>query len=488
MSLCGALVQVLPELRAILSTAQGAQLREILRAVPHLHAAMRTDQVEDTLVPLLLRGLAQPDTRLQEEVLAAFKAPLQKVGGACVHAKVLPELMKACLRTKSGAVRAAALAILADMAPRLTEAESGGVVKALARVVSVDKSAATLQNAVKVANAIAKAKSPEYGVQLVLPLLAPLLATSSLPPHLFRDILAAVRGMLTRIEQARASSGSIAAVANGAAATASAGTVSWDDAPAVPAATSADGGVPAMGLGMASGPGEDSWASIFGAASNESAGHSASSSPSSLRSGPAAGGAVAGGAASRSHAGSATGCALPGGSAAAVQPLHRGNNGAAHTQGAASFAAYDAPAKQVPMNAAKPKLRVPVGSSAQSRQSSAGHNAAQDTLAGLSLGAASQSNGASARPMFPAPPKAGSKDPFAELCMTQGPPNLGHQNGQSASRNANAASPADNPWQDDWGPDAGSGLEWASARPQDTAKQRAKGDGGSGWNDWDPFM
>lgn len=64
-------MQVLPELKGILISAQGAQMLEILRAMPQLQRAMRTDQVEDTLVPMLLRGLVQGDTRLQEEVRAA---------------------------------------------------------------------------------------------------------------------------------------------------------------------------------------------------------------------------------------------------------------------------------------------------------------------------------------------------------------------------------------------------------------------------------
>ena len=67
-------VQVLPELKGILISAQGAQMLEILRAMPQLQRAMRTDQVEDTLVPMLLRGLAQGDTRLQEEVRAPAPA------------------------------------------------------------------------------------------------------------------------------------------------------------------------------------------------------------------------------------------------------------------------------------------------------------------------------------------------------------------------------------------------------------------------------
>jgi hypothetical protein len=68
-------VQVLPELKGIFTTAQGTQLMEILRAMPNLQHAMRTDQIEDTLVPMLLRGLSQGDTRLQEEVCSPLHWP-----------------------------------------------------------------------------------------------------------------------------------------------------------------------------------------------------------------------------------------------------------------------------------------------------------------------------------------------------------------------------------------------------------------------------
>lgn len=61
-------VQVLPELKGILSSASGAQVTQILRAVPDLQQAMRVDQVEDTLIPVMLKALGDGDTRLQEEV------------------------------------------------------------------------------------------------------------------------------------------------------------------------------------------------------------------------------------------------------------------------------------------------------------------------------------------------------------------------------------------------------------------------------------
>lgn len=64
----GVTVQVLPELKGILSSASGTQVTQVLRAVPDLQQAMRVDQVEDTLIPVMLKALGAGDTRLQEEV------------------------------------------------------------------------------------------------------------------------------------------------------------------------------------------------------------------------------------------------------------------------------------------------------------------------------------------------------------------------------------------------------------------------------------
>jgi hypothetical protein len=59
---------VLPELKGILAIANPQQLLEILRAVPSLQAAMRVDQIEDTIIPMMVKSMADGDTRMQEEV------------------------------------------------------------------------------------------------------------------------------------------------------------------------------------------------------------------------------------------------------------------------------------------------------------------------------------------------------------------------------------------------------------------------------------
>lgn len=61
-------MQVLPELKGILASASGPQVTQVLHAVPDLQQAMRADQVEDVLMPVMLKALGEGDTRLQEEV------------------------------------------------------------------------------------------------------------------------------------------------------------------------------------------------------------------------------------------------------------------------------------------------------------------------------------------------------------------------------------------------------------------------------------
>ena len=64
--------------------------------------------------------------------------------------QVLPELMKACMRTKSGAVRCGALGIIVKVAERLTEQESTALIRMLAKITAVDKTPATLKQTLAV--------------------------------------------------------------------------------------------------------------------------------------------------------------------------------------------------------------------------------------------------------------------------------------------------------------------------------------------------
>lgn len=143
-------MQVLPELRGILETASGPQLLRVLGAVPDLQAAMRVEQIEEVLMPLLLKGLAGGDTRVQEEVLAALKEPLQRVRAECIHKRVLPQLLKSCVDTKSASVRAAVLQTLAGVAPRLTEQESDVCARMIKHLTAHEASDSTLSYVLEV--------------------------------------------------------------------------------------------------------------------------------------------------------------------------------------------------------------------------------------------------------------------------------------------------------------------------------------------------
>ena len=51
-----------------MQVAQGAQLIEIIHVLPKLQDLMRSDHVEDTIVPMLMQALERGDNVLQEEV------------------------------------------------------------------------------------------------------------------------------------------------------------------------------------------------------------------------------------------------------------------------------------------------------------------------------------------------------------------------------------------------------------------------------------
>lgn len=141
---------MLPELRGILETANGAQLLRVLGAVPDLQAAMRVEQIEEVLMPLLLKGLASGDTRIQEEVLTSLKEPLKRVRAECIHKRVLPQLLKTCVDTKSASVRAAVLQTLTGVAPRLTEQESDVCARMVKHLTAHEASDSTLSHVLAV--------------------------------------------------------------------------------------------------------------------------------------------------------------------------------------------------------------------------------------------------------------------------------------------------------------------------------------------------
>ena len=141
---------MLPELRGILETASGPQLLKVLAAVPDLQAAMRVEQVEEVLMPLLLKGLASSDTRIQEEVLKALKQPLNRVRAECIHKRVLPQLLKTCVDVKSASVRVHVLQTLTGVAPRLTEQESDVCARMIKHLTSHEASDSTLVHVLEV--------------------------------------------------------------------------------------------------------------------------------------------------------------------------------------------------------------------------------------------------------------------------------------------------------------------------------------------------
>lgn len=84
------------------------------------------------------------------QVLQTLKAPLTKISAACIHNKVLPQLLKACVNTKSASVRLAVLQVVASLAPRLTEQESDVVGRMIKHLTGIDASDPTLSSVMDV--------------------------------------------------------------------------------------------------------------------------------------------------------------------------------------------------------------------------------------------------------------------------------------------------------------------------------------------------
>lgn len=83
-------------------------------------------------------------------MLQTLKSPLTKITAACIHNKVLPQLLKACVNTKSASVRTGVLVVVALLAPRLTEQESDVVGRMIKHLTGMDSSDPTLSSVMDV--------------------------------------------------------------------------------------------------------------------------------------------------------------------------------------------------------------------------------------------------------------------------------------------------------------------------------------------------
>jgi hypothetical protein len=305
---------------------------------------------------------------------------------------------------------------------------------------------------VQVTDAISKSKSPEFSAKVVVPLLVPLLTAHSLPPQLFQDYMASIRGNLQRIEQWRAHgvAGKDAGLSSPHAATDHG---SWDDTPSTvsTAGPHAQGGgeiVPALGLGGAGSGAVNDWAAML-AGPTAPAVPSASSSQASLQSLGSAGVATAVGRARATSGLRANGVlAAPPDNATAVP-----SSGWRAQGGAVSSLNVMTPARggagvvnggSAPGLSAVGQLSV-MQIDAASFSSAPRQAGAQPAVAGGSVRAGGQ-----------------SFDPFAGLCIAQPAPKSHAQIPQKvAGGNVAAPTPApacalaaapDGDWDDDWDP------------------------------------
>jgi hypothetical protein len=313
--------------------------------------------------------------------------------------------------------------------------------------------------------AISKAKGPDYGAQLVLPLLSPLLVFHSLPPQLFTDFLSTMRDILTRVEQWRMHGGGSAGSAARPAGQSPSGAASWDDMPSLASnggastAGDANGAVPALGLGHADAPGADAWAPLVSSPVG-SGGQSRASSP--------------GGSLQAHGVGAAASTQAPMGAARGGVGMRPG--AAAQPSGLSSTSnSTQAHNAQVASGAGAAMSRM----NGVARSASTAASADSLALASLQLGVARMGGGAAGMqplPALPPPPTAGAatarNDPFADLFMAQPAPVL---QGRLPERSSGAAPGVARL------PGAVAPTGAGSSAPD------KKDDFGGDWDEWDPF-
>lgn len=84
------------------------------------------------------------------QVLAAMVDPLKRVRAQCTHSKVLPQLLRSCVDTKSAGVRVGCLQTLTGVAPRLTEQESDVCARMIKQLTATEASDTTLSHVLQV--------------------------------------------------------------------------------------------------------------------------------------------------------------------------------------------------------------------------------------------------------------------------------------------------------------------------------------------------
>ncbi|GAQ85294.1 Protein kinase family protein with ARM repeat domain [Klebsormidium nitens] len=193
----------LPHLLPLMLTGQSDILLLLVKHTSLLSAkvpdAFRTSHV----IPMLVRGFDDTDTRIQEEVLKKTGSFAQSMEYQLLKQAVLPRVHGLALKTANAAVRVHALIALGELISRLDKQEIANVLTTLQKVVAVDHTAPTLMCVLGVSDLMAKANGVEYATEHLLPMLLPLTMATQLSTQQFAKFMRVIYDTLRRIEEKR---------------------------------------------------------------------------------------------------------------------------------------------------------------------------------------------------------------------------------------------------------------------------------------------
>ncbi|KAL0052017.1 hypothetical protein WJX82_006565 [Trebouxia sp. C0006] len=193
-----------PALMPIFQSAKGDTLLLLVRSTPTLMKSMPRPYVTSVMVPLLVRAAEQGDPRCQDEMLKQLPPVAEQTEYTTLKSELLPRMHTLSLKTTSASVRVNSLTCMGRIVARLDEDEAGKMLQTAGKVSAVDHTAPTVMCVLALGDAISKQYGLAMAAKEVLPLLTPLLILPALSGPQFSQAMGMVKSILGQIESKRA--------------------------------------------------------------------------------------------------------------------------------------------------------------------------------------------------------------------------------------------------------------------------------------------
>lgn len=193
-----------PALMPIFQSAKGDTLLLLVRSTPTLMNTMPRSYVTSIMVPLLVRAAEQGDPSCQDEMLKQLPSVAEQTEYSTLKSELLPRMHTLCLKTTSASVRVNSLTCMGRIVARLDEDEAGKMLQTAGKVCAVDHTAPTVMCVLALGDAISKQYGLAMAAKEVLPLLTPLLVLPALSGPQFSQAMGMVKSILGQIESKRA--------------------------------------------------------------------------------------------------------------------------------------------------------------------------------------------------------------------------------------------------------------------------------------------